>query len=81
MDTAAGALRIVGIHPDVPFTPSMQRRRDGTVRSALVLAGRKPPAVLVGDFNTTTWSPVLRDAEQTLPVRRARLEWGSTGSL
>jgi endonuclease/exonuclease/phosphatase (EEP) superfamily protein YafD len=63
IETAAGPLRVAGIHPHVPFTPGMTRSRNATIQAAFaVMADGGAPAALVGDFNTTPWSAVLRRA-------------------
>ena len=79
VQTGAGVLRVAAIHPPVPLAPDWQAQRDSTLRAALALAAANDgPMVLVGDFNTTPWSRVLRDVERQGGVRRASLGPWST---
>jgi endonuclease/exonuclease/phosphatase (EEP) superfamily protein YafD len=77
--TPAGGVRVTGVHPPVPFTPRMTGARDASIRAAFAVATEDVlPAVLVGDFNTTPWSPVLRAAASVGLVRvppGARSTW------
>src|SRR5262245_21747420 len=77
--TAAGPLTIVGVHPSVPIIPLAQRARDETSRVAFARTREAgASALLVGDFNTTPWSPLVRDAAADERLRRAHLGAAST---
>jgi len=52
-------IRVVALHPKKPLRRWTKRGRDRSIESAFNIAGSADHAVVVGDFNTTLWSPVL----------------------
>lgn len=52
------ALLIGALHPSAPGSPAMLRDRDAMI--ARTFAKATTPAILVGDFNATPWSPILQ---------------------
>ncbi len=67
IDTGA---QLIALHPPPPMTPGRQAARDTIIRDAVALANPDAPAILLGDFNATPWSPILRTlrAEGWLPA-------------
>ena len=58
-------VRLVVLHPRPPLDAAMRAERDRMVREVAAGIGADPhdtPAVVVGDFNATPWSPPLRAA-------------------
>lgn len=79
IETAAGPFTIIGIHPSVPAIPVAQRARDETARAAFQRTrDAQMPALLVGDFNTVAWAPLIRDATADGRLTRAHLGLAST---
>jgi endonuclease/exonuclease/phosphatase (EEP) superfamily protein YafD len=77
--TTAGPLAIVGVHPSVPGIPAAQRARDETARLAFARTREAGvSAVLLGDFNATSWSPVIRSGSADGTLTRGRLGAAST---
>jgi endonuclease/exonuclease/phosphatase (EEP) superfamily protein YafD len=62
LTTGGGTLRVTAVHPHVPWTPRMLRDRDALITTALAHVTHGGPSLLVGDFNTTSWSDTLRAA-------------------
>lgn len=70
---------IVAVHPSVPAIPIAQRARDETARVAFQRAREaQTPALLVGDFNTVVWAPLIQDATADGRLSRAHLGIAST---
>ncbi len=70
IDTDAGPLSLVAAHPISPVGGWRSRLRNRQLRELATLVNEQPhPVVLVGDLNTTPWSPyftdLLRDAKLT----------------
>jgi len=78
LQTPRGPMRLIGVHPSVPAIPLAQRARDETTAAALQRLRAGGPAVLVGDFNTVAWSPLIRNATADGAVTRAHLGAAST---
>lgn len=75
LESGAGLLNLVAVHPYVPALPGMQNSRDRTIANALNrLVDFDGPGVLVGDLNTVTWSRALRH----VPTNVTRAQTGST---
>jgi endonuclease/exonuclease/phosphatase (EEP) superfamily protein YafD len=60
-----GALRLIGIHPPPPVNHDLAQGRDRFMRElAVKLDQERAPGretLVFGDFNSTVWSPRLRD--------------------
>lgn len=52
-------VRLVGVHPYKPLKRWTKRGRDVAVDAAFQVAAEADNAMVVGDFNTTIWSPLL----------------------
>ena len=53
-------LNIVSTHPSVAILPRRQSQRDQSIRTAFAEAAKYEFSIVIGDFNATPWSPVLR---------------------
>jgi endonuclease/exonuclease/phosphatase (EEP) superfamily protein YafD len=74
LEATLGDLRLFAIHPPVPYTPRMTSDRNAMLAEAFARAGNRAASLLVGDFNTVSWSPSLRE---TVAKTRARtVRWG-----
>lgn len=61
---------VYGAHISGPFTQTMYERRNGDfIKLAELLKHEKLPAVLGGDFNTTIFSPVLQEFNDSVKGR------------
>jgi endonuclease/exonuclease/phosphatase (EEP) superfamily protein YafD len=58
-----GPLRVFGIHPPLPLGKEMAALRDQFMEELAAHAGveQDAPTLVLGDFNSTVWSPQLRD--------------------
>ena len=82
--TPAGPLRLIGIHPPPPLGGELAKLRDHFMQKlALRLAAQLKegePTLVFGDFNTTIWSPHLRDFIAKTGLRDAAEGQGASGS-
>ncbi len=77
--TSAGPFTLVAVHPSVPAIPIAQRARDETARVAFQRTrDAQTPTLLVGDFNTVAWAPLIQDATADGHLTRAHLGIAST---
>ncbi|MGE0044358.1 MAG: endonuclease/exonuclease/phosphatase family protein [Hyphomonadaceae bacterium] len=66
------AIRIVAAHPRPPLGPGAAEERGAvSMAAARAASAGERPALLLGDFNATPWSPLLSDITRT-GLRRAR---------
>jgi endonuclease/exonuclease/phosphatase (EEP) superfamily protein YafD len=70
-------LTLLSLHPTTPVTPTKFRNRNQQLREAAkLLSSISGPKVLVGDLNTTMWSPYFTDLVRSAGLRDARLGFG-----
>jgi endonuclease/exonuclease/phosphatase (EEP) superfamily protein YafD len=68
---------VTALHPPPPTEAWMKRDRDALLRAAYAnIAATAGPHLMIGDFNATPWSPILREATQ-----RAGLKLAGCGGL
>jgi endonuclease/exonuclease/phosphatase (EEP) superfamily protein YafD len=71
------ALTLLSLHPTTPITTEKFRNRNQQFRDAARLLRTIPgPKVLVGDLNTTMWSPYFTELLENAGLREARLGFG-----
>ncbi|MBI1391222.1 MAG: hypothetical protein GC152_00645 [Alphaproteobacteria bacterium] len=58
--TQHGRIDIVAVHLPTPMSPGGQVWRDHFMQETLAIARPDVPALMVGDFNATPWSPQMR---------------------
>jgi len=69
---------IAAVHPTIPLTPKkMKIRNKHIIYTAEKLSSHKS-RVLIGDFNTTPWSPTMKRAEAIAKLRRLSPGWRAT---
>ncbi|GHT93619.1 hypothetical protein AGMMS49545_13330 [Betaproteobacteria bacterium] len=82
--TPAGPLRLIGIHPPPPLGGELAKLRDAFMQKlALRLVAQLKegePTLVFGDFNSTIWSPRLRDFIAKTRLRDAGQGQGAPGS-
>lgn len=68
---------ILSLHPPTPVRTSkfLNRNRQFT-EAASILSAAKGPRLLIGDLNTTMWSPYFTDLEKASGLRDAQLGFG-----
>jgi len=65
-------------HVYPPRTPGLYRLRNEQLEKvASRIAGPESATILAGDLNTTPWSPVMRDFEETTGLTSARAGRGN----
>ena len=70
-------LTIVGTHAFPPLTPQLLVRRNHEFATLAAFIGRQTePVVLVGDLNSSSWSPAFRDLLRDTGLRDTRLGRG-----
>lgn len=70
-------LLVIAIHPRSPITPAKMRRRDAQLRAVAEFIAQQPePVILVGDLNTTSWSPIFTDLLGISGLRDSRMGFG-----
>ena len=60
VETPDGPVRLLQVHPRSPHTGMRILRRDRMIESLATIGSDDMPLLIVGDFNTVGWSPVLR---------------------
>ena len=70
-------LTLVGTHPLAPQNARFTRLRNGQLQEIARFAASQPDAVMVlGDLNTTSWSPAFRDALRLSRLQDSRHGFG-----
>lgn len=77
-------VRLIGIHPPPPVSPGLAELRNNTM-SALAEqikgdAGTGKETIVFGDFNSTIWSPHLREFMALTGLRDAQVRQGAPGT-
>ncbi len=68
---------LVGTHPSIPIGGRSAALRDDQLRAiAELVAGLEPPVILLGDLNTTPWSPVFADLLEKTGLRDSARGFG-----
>lgn len=73
-----GPLRLVGLHPAVPGSPSRLRSRDAQILAAAREADAAGRALMMGDLNATPWTTALREVRRSTRIRRLATGSAST---
>lgn len=69
--------RVLGVHPAAPLTPAWAEERNAQFIDLVAYAhSSDAPTVIMGDFNSTPWSPYLLDLMQNAELRDARVGFG-----
>lgn len=75
--TPSQQLTVVAAHPRSPMAVGrMEQRNDHLLSLATSLATQPKPLLLLGDMNTTPWSPIFRELEKESGLRNGRLGFG-----
>ena len=68
---------ILALHPPTPVrTDKFLNRNRQFSEAAAIFRARKGPGILIGDLNTTMWSPYFSDLVRNSGLRDARLGFG-----
>lgn len=66
-------LSVLAIHPPTPMRPDKFANRNRQFqRAASIMREARGPKLLIGDLNTTMWSPYFRDLERDSGLSNAR---------
>jgi endonuclease/exonuclease/phosphatase (EEP) superfamily protein YafD len=75
--TPSQQLTVAAVHPRSPMAVGrMEQRNDHLLSLATNLATQPKPLLLLGDMNTTPWSPIFRELEKESGLRNGRLGFG-----
>jgi endonuclease/exonuclease/phosphatase (EEP) superfamily protein YafD len=70
-------LSILSLHPPTPMRPEkFANRNEQFTRAAAIMRGTQGPKLLIGDLNTTMWSPYFVDLVRGAGLRDARQGFG-----
>lgn len=70
-------LTVIGTHPLSPARPPRMRSRDRQLAELARFArGHEGPLMILGDLNTTSWSPAFRDLLRASRLRDSRRRFG-----
>lgn len=58
------------VHPTIPLTPEKIRMRNEHILTYAEHLKGKPSRVMIGDFNTAPWSPVITQSKSVAELRR-----------
>ena len=62
LDAGGREVTLIAVHPPYPNGTRLTALRNGYLADAAVRAGQETgPTIMVGDFNTTPWSPIFDD--------------------
>ncbi|MCG8442762.1 MAG: endonuclease/exonuclease/phosphatase family protein [Caulobacterales bacterium] len=59
-----GVPHVYAVHPGRPFDQARLRRREEVVRTTAYTAQETTPALFIGDFSATPWSPIMADVKR-----------------
>lgn len=77
IDISGQPVTILALHPPTPITPNKFANRNRQFREAAsLLNSMTGPKVLIGDLNTTMWSPYFVSLTRSTGLRDARLGFG-----
>ena len=77
LDWHGRRLTLIGAHPFSPKTPRRLRQRNRQLRQLAAFAQRRRgPLMILGDLNTTSWSPTFQAFLRTTRLRDSRLGFG-----
>ena len=77
LDIAGRSVALLGLHPTTPITREKFRNRTVQFeRAALLMSGINGPRILIGDLNTTMWSPYFSDLVRESGLRDTRVGFG-----
>lgn len=77
IDVEGTPVWVVGAHPYPPMTPGMAARRNEQLAAlANVVNELAAEKIVVGDLNTTSWSPAFTDLLQGTGLRDSRIGFG-----
>lgn len=69
--------KFLGIHPPAPLVPAFAAERNEQLKAVAGWAQKQfEPTVIMGDFNTTGWSPYFRDLLEQGDLRDSREGFG-----
>jgi endonuclease/exonuclease/phosphatase (EEP) superfamily protein YafD len=76
----SGPLRLVGVHPPPPVSEELARWRNRYMKKLVPLIENTQPVLVLGDFNSTVWSPNLREFMEKTQLRDAQQGFGPLAS-
>lgn len=77
LDVEGTTLTVLSMHPPTPVrADKFANRNEQFARAAALMRGAEGPKLLVGDLNTTMWSPFFADLVESSGMRDARLGFG-----
>jgi endonuclease/exonuclease/phosphatase (EEP) superfamily protein YafD len=81
IDVNGAAVTLLTIHPLTPMRNDKFASRNYELQeSARILRQQSKPKIMIGDLNTSIWSPYFRDLTRDAGMRDARLGYGALGS-
>jgi endonuclease/exonuclease/phosphatase (EEP) superfamily protein YafD len=76
-NVGGASVTILALHPPTPISPARFANRNLQFKEAAsLLRAVDGPRILIGDLNTTMWSPYFEDLEHNTGLRDARLGFG-----
>jgi endonuclease/exonuclease/phosphatase (EEP) superfamily protein YafD len=77
LDVRGKVVQVIVLRPPAPLTPTLFNRRNQVLRSlAEYVKKQQSPVILMGDFNTTSWSIYFREFVQRSGLRSASQGYG-----
>ncbi len=77
LDLNGRLIRVVVTHPIVPISRENYHRRNALISALANYAEQQQdPVIIMGDFNTTSWSPYLQEFERLSGLQNATLGHG-----
>ncbi len=70
-------ITVIGVHPPPPKSSRLAKRRNEQLKAlASYAASHRGPLMVLGDFNSTSWSPFFRDFISSSGLRDSRRGFG-----
>lgn len=77
LDVEGTTLTVLSMHPPTPVrADKFANRNEQFARAAAIMRATEGPKLLIGDLNTTMWSPFFQDLVESSGLRDARLGFG-----
>ena len=74
-------LTVLSLHPPTPMRPDkFTNRNEQFARAAAIMRGAEGPKLIIGDLNTTMWSPYFTDLVRESGLSDARRGFGLSPS-
>lgn len=72
------AFSVLGVHPFAPMSRSLAQGRNAAYKTLSEFANTQEDLIVLGDFNSSPWSPLFQNLLETSGLEDARIGFGLT---